>query len=138
MKKKTAIIVNPISGMGRQKKIETLLKDNLNQDLFDYTVRYTERIHHGTDLAREAVDQGYDCVVAVGGDGSVNDVAQGIKEKGHASGMPQQPQRGVKAAKSVRPLTFGGSMPPKAVCKSTSLLHGNFICIEKIPITYYQ
>ena len=85
MKKKTAIIVNPISGMGRQKKIETLLKDNLNQDLFDYTVRYTERIHHGTDLAREAVDQGYDCVVAVGGDGSVNDVAQGIKDSAPAA-----------------------------------------------------
>ena len=87
MKKKTAIIVNPISGMGRQKKIETLLKDNLNQDLFDYTVRYTERIHHGTDLAREAVDQGYDCVVAVGGDGSVNDVAQGIKDSGVTMGI---------------------------------------------------
>ena len=87
MKKKTAIIVNPISGMGRQKKIETLLKDNLNQDLFDYTVRYTERIHHGTDLAREAVDQGYDCVVAVGGDGSVNDVAQGIKDSGITMGI---------------------------------------------------
>lgn len=78
MKKKTAIIVNPISGMGRQKKIETLLK-----------------------------------------------------EKRHASGMAWQPQRGVKAAKSVRPLTFGGSMPPKAVCKSTSLLHGNFIALKR-------
>ena len=87
MKKKTAIIVNPISGMGRQKKIETLLKDNLNQDLFDYTVRYTEHIHHGTDLAREAVDQGFDCVVAVGGDGSVNDVAQGLKDSGVTMGI---------------------------------------------------
>ena len=87
MKKKTAIIVNPISGIGRQKKIETLLKDNLDHDLFDYTVRYTERIHHGTDLAREAVDQGFDCVVAVGGDGSVNDVAQGLKDTGVTMGI---------------------------------------------------
>lgn len=87
MKKKTTIIVNPISGIGRQKKIETLLKDNLNQDLFDYTVRYTERIHHGTDLAREAVEQGCDCVVAVGGDGSVNDVAQGLKDTGITMGI---------------------------------------------------
>ncbi|MBP3763664.1 MAG: diacylglycerol kinase family lipid kinase [Bacteroidales bacterium] len=79
MKKKTVIIVNPISGIGRQKKIEKILKDNLNQDLFDYTVRYTEHIHHGTTLAREAADQGADCVVAVGGDGSVNDVVQGIR-----------------------------------------------------------
>ena len=80
MKTKTLIIVNPISGVGRQRRIETLLKQNLNQDLFDYTVRYTEHIHHGTEIAREAADKGCHCVVAVGGDGSVNDVVQGIKD----------------------------------------------------------
>lgn len=78
MKTKTLFVVNPVSGVGKQKKIETLLKQNLNHDLFDYQVRYTERIHHGTELAREAAMQGYDCVVAVGGDGSVNDVVQGL------------------------------------------------------------
>ena len=80
MKTKTLIIVNPISGIGRQKKIEQLLKKNLNGDIFDYEVRYTEYRHHGTELARNAADRGYDCVVAVGGDGSVNDVVQGIKD----------------------------------------------------------
>ena len=79
MKTKALFVVNPISGIGKQKRIETLLKQNLNQDIFDYEVRYTERIHHGTELAREAVMQGYDCVVAVGGDGSVNDVVQGLR-----------------------------------------------------------
>ncbi|MCR4659058.1 MAG: diacylglycerol kinase family lipid kinase [Bacteroidales bacterium] len=78
MKMKIRVVVNPISGIGRQKKIETVLKTNLNQDIFDYEVCYTERIHHGTELAREAADKGYDCVVAVGGDGSVNDVVTGI------------------------------------------------------------
>ena len=87
MKTKTVVVVNPISGVGKQKKIETLLKENRNQDLFDYTVRYTEHIHHGTEIAREAVDQGYDCVVAVGGDGSVNDVAQGLKDSGVTMGI---------------------------------------------------
>ena len=80
MKTKTLIVVNPISGIGRQKRIEELLKQNLNLDLFDYQVRYTEHIHHGTELAREAADHGFDCVVAVGGDGSVNDVVNGIKD----------------------------------------------------------
>ena len=80
MKTKALIVVNPISGVGRQKRIETLLKFNLNQDLFDYDVRYTEHIHHGTEIAREAADHGYDCVVACGGDGSVNDVVQGLKD----------------------------------------------------------
>lgn len=79
MKTKTLVIVNPISGVGRQKKIETTLKENLNHDLYDYTVVYTEHIHHGRDLAREAAAEGLDCVVAVGGDGSVNDVVQGLR-----------------------------------------------------------
>ena len=79
MKTKTLVVVNPISGVGRQKRIEIMLKQNLDHDLFDYQVRYTEHIHHGTTLAREAADKGYDCVVACGGDGSVNDVVQGIK-----------------------------------------------------------
>ena len=44
--------------------------------LIDYTIQYTERIHHGRELAQAAVEQGvYDAIVAVGGDGSVNDIA---------------------------------------------------------------
>ncbi|MBQ6069476.1 MAG: hypothetical protein IJK84_08240 [Bacteroidales bacterium] len=78
MKKRMLVIVNPISGVGRQKRIERLLRDNLDQDLYDYTVEYTEHIHHGTELARDAAMKGCDIVVAVGGDGSVNDVIAGI------------------------------------------------------------
>ena len=87
MKTKTIIVVNPISGVGRQKKIETLLKQNLNHDLFDYDVVYTEYIHHGTELARQAADKGYDCVVACGGDGSVNDVANGLRDSNTRMGI---------------------------------------------------
>ena len=78
MKKRMLVIVNPISGVGRQKKIERILDENLNKDLFDHTVRYTEHIHHGTELAREGAMQGFDVITAVGGDGSVNDVISGM------------------------------------------------------------
>lgn len=78
MKKRLLAIVNPVSGVGRQKKIESLLDQNLNHDLYDHEVRYTEHIHHGTLLARQGADQGFDVIVAVGGDGSVNDVITGI------------------------------------------------------------
>lgn len=78
MKKRMLLIVNPISGVGRQKKIERLLRSNLDQDLYDYEVRYTEYIHHGAELAREGAHEGFDVIVAVGGDGSINDVIRGI------------------------------------------------------------
>ena len=81
------VIVNPISGIGRQKNIESLLKSRLNHDIYDYEVRYTERIHHGTELARQAADEGFDVVVACGGDGSVNDVIAGLKDSPAALGI---------------------------------------------------
>ena len=87
MKKTLLAIVNPISGIGKQKKIEKVLKENLNQDLFDYSVAYTEHIHHGTEIARDAAMKGYDVIVAVGGDGSVNDVISGLKDSETALGI---------------------------------------------------
>jgi len=88
MKRNLLFIVNPISGIGKQKKIEELLETNIDKTLIDYTVRYTERIHHGKDLAREAVEQGcFDAIVAVGGDGSVNDVVSGLVGSNMALGI---------------------------------------------------
>ncbi len=79
MKKNLLFIVNPVSGIGKQKKIEKLLQQHIDHEKIDYSVRYTERIHHGTELASNAVEEGcFDAIVAVGGDGSVNDVVSGI------------------------------------------------------------
>ena len=79
MKKKLLFIINPISGIGKQKKIESLLEKKLDLSLFDYEIAYTERVHHGTKIAEQAIESGeYDAIVAVGGDGSVNDVVTGF------------------------------------------------------------
>lgn len=71
-------IVNPISGIGKQKKIEQVVDANLDHSLFEYEVVYTEYIHHGKELALQARQGDYDAIVAVGGDGSVNDVVSGL------------------------------------------------------------
>ena len=73
-------IVNPISGIGKQKKIEQLIDANLDHELFEHTVVYTEHAHHGIELAQQAAESGaFDALVAVGGDGSVNDVVSGTR-----------------------------------------------------------
>lgn len=77
-KNKICFIVNPFSGMGKQKKIEKLIKQNLDQNQFDYEVVYTKAPKHATTLSAEAIQNGADIIVAVGGDGSVNEVAQGM------------------------------------------------------------
>ena len=77
-KEKVTFIVNPISGTGKQKKIEKEIRQNLDRKKFDYEILYTKRPHHATELSKEAAKNGSSIIVAVGGDGSVNEVAQGI------------------------------------------------------------
>ncbi len=50
----------------------------LNKDLFDVRISFTERVEHAFLLAKAAVKDQYDIVVAVGGDGTVNEVAKGV------------------------------------------------------------
>lgn len=73
--KKILFIVNPLSG-GKDKK--TILKDidaAIDRQRFAPSFVYTERPGHATSLARDA---DADIVVAVGGDGTVSEVAQGL------------------------------------------------------------
>jgi YegS/Rv2252/BmrU family lipid kinase len=71
-------IVNPISGIGKQKKIEKLISQNIDTEKFDVSIKYTEYAGHASVLAKEAVGN-YDIVTAVGGDGSVNEIAKELQ-----------------------------------------------------------
>jgi YegS/Rv2252/BmrU family lipid kinase len=77
-KKKICFIVNPISGIGRQKVIEKLIDEHLDRTLFDYEIVYTKAAKHATELAKQAAQNNFHIVVAVGGDGSVNETAKGL------------------------------------------------------------
>ena len=75
MKKKSLLfIINPISGVGKQKTIETLADQFLNKSLYDFSFEYTNAPKHATEISRKAAEKKVDFVVAVGGDGSVNEV----------------------------------------------------------------
>ncbi|MCK6649852.1 MAG: YegS/Rv2252/BmrU family lipid kinase, partial [Bacteroidia bacterium] len=77
-KKKICFIVNPVSGIGRQKVIEKLIDQLLDRTLFEYEIQYTKAAKHATELAKDAALRNFDIVVAVGGDGSVNETAKGL------------------------------------------------------------
>ncbi|MEI6455362.1 MAG: diacylglycerol kinase family protein, partial [bacterium] len=76
--KKILFIVNPISGDGRQEKTVSLIKKNLDISRYSYEIIITEMAGHATELSKQAAAAGTDIVVAVGGDGTVNEVAQGL------------------------------------------------------------
>jgi diacylglycerol kinase (ATP) len=77
-KKHLVFIINPKSGVERQKEIKQGIDECLDLERFSYEILHTEFAKHGTELAREAARNGAYAVVAVGGDGSVNDVVQGL------------------------------------------------------------
>lgn len=77
-KKKICFIINPISGVGRQKVIEKLIDEHLDRSLFEYEINYTKAAQHASELAKNAALRNIDIVAAVGGDGSVNETAKGL------------------------------------------------------------
>jgi len=74
---KILFIINPVSGVGKQKIMEELIPQELDSQLYSFDIQYTERAKHAIELSRSAVGK-YDVVVAVGGDGSVNEIAQAL------------------------------------------------------------
>lgn len=85
-KKNILFIVNPISGTGKQKQLDKLLANNLDKDLFDYSIVFTECGGHATELAEKGTKEN-DVIVAVGGDGTVNEVARGLVNSNRIMGI---------------------------------------------------
>ena len=72
---KITFIVNPISGTSDKRHIIDLIPKYLDSSRFRWTIRYTEHKGHAAQFVGEAIEEGMDVVVAVGGDGTVNEVA---------------------------------------------------------------
>lgn len=87
MKKKIVFIMNPISGTSSKAGIPNLIDSTIDKNLFDYEIKMTERAGHASQLAAEAKDNHVDVVVAVGGDGTVNEVARSIVHSNTALGI---------------------------------------------------
>lgn len=71
-------IINPISGIGKQKKLEQLLPHHLDCDKFSFDIAYTQHAGHAYDLAKEAVNASIPIIAIVGGDGSINEAGRAL------------------------------------------------------------
>ena len=79
MKKlKICFIHNPISGVRKLKGLEDLIRQNLDPDRFEYEIKGTSSPKDAMRLASAAVKDHFDIVVAVGGDGTINEIIQGM------------------------------------------------------------
>ncbi len=83
--KKVLYIINPISGIGKQKILEKLLAKYSAKNI-DYTIKYTKYAKHAIELTTQNSNN-FDAIIVVGGDGSVNEVGQSLINSNTAFGI---------------------------------------------------
>lgn len=76
-------IINPISGKGKQKGIEKHIAKYFN----DYQIEYTNNTGDATRISRDAVNKNFNKVIAVGGDGTVNECIKSLINTNVALGV---------------------------------------------------
>ena len=79
---KILFIINPIAGGGRAKRSVSIIDKFMKNLGIDYDIVLTEKPKDAIILSKKGLDKGYNKIVAVGGDGTVNEVALGILEFG--------------------------------------------------------
>ena len=114
--KKALAIINPISGTGSKKSLPELLGRAYSDLPYELFLTYTKESGHGYELARRAASEGYDHVIAVGGDGTVNEVARalrytdtalGILPKGSGNGLARAVGLSMSADGAIKALVSG-------------------------------
>ncbi len=75
IKKRILFIVNPISGSRRRRNHVELINDYVDKNKYDINIALTKYAGHAVEISRQAVKDKYDVIVAVGGDGTINEVA---------------------------------------------------------------
>ena len=80
--KNIAFIINPISGsketQNAKRKLPKLIMQTLDAEQWLPNISFTEYAGHASEMAFQYARMGFDAVVAVGGDGTVNEVARGL------------------------------------------------------------
>lgn len=87
MKLKVLFIINPKSGVSKKESLPEIIDNCIDKKLFNYQIVNTEYAGHATKLAQQAVKDNFTIVVAVGGDGTVNEVGKALINTNTAMGI---------------------------------------------------
>ncbi len=81
------LILNPIAGRGRGARTKELLLAALRDSGVDFDASFTGQHGAGRLLAKQAVSEGFEIIIAAGGDGTVNEVVNGLAGSGARLGV---------------------------------------------------
>ena len=116
--------MNPISGTSDKKDIPYLIEELLDKEQFDYSTRETEYAGHAYEIAKESKEQGIDIVVAVGGDGTVNEVGRALVHSNTALGIIPTGSGNGLARHLLIPMKIKGAIQVLNDCEITDLDYG--------------
>ena len=85
--KKLIFIVNPISGTQSKELILNLLDEKIDKEKYIWDVVYTKRAGHAIEIAAQAAEMKTDVVVAIGGDGTINEIGRSLVHTETALGI---------------------------------------------------
>ncbi len=109
-KKNIAFIVNPISGTANKDVMPQLINRHIDAERYDTEILFTEYAGHASELAALCAGKGCDIVVAVGGDGTVNEVARALTETTSALGIVPCGSGNGLARHLMLPMNLGGAL----------------------------
>ena len=69
-------IINPISGVGSKRKIPKMIQEMCQEKGYALTISFTQYPGHASELTHQAIEEGVNIIIAVGGDGTVNEIAR--------------------------------------------------------------
>jgi YegS/Rv2252/BmrU family lipid kinase len=77
-RKQWVFIVNPVAGNGFAKTIIPRLEEMIKKNSIDAEIVYTERAGHAAELSAQYLKKGFSYFIAIGGDGTVNEVSRSL------------------------------------------------------------
>ncbi len=77
---KTQVIINPESNQGRTKKRWNHIREILKSFIKEFKYEFTEKPLQASEISRAAIKEGTELIVGVGGDGTMNEIANGFFE----------------------------------------------------------
>ncbi|MEG0010573.1 MAG: diacylglycerol kinase family lipid kinase [Muribaculaceae bacterium] len=86
-RRKILAIINPISGTTNKEYMPQTITDTIDTSIYQLKIRFSQRPGHATDLTKRAIDEGYYAVLAIGGDGTVNEIASALRDSNTALGI---------------------------------------------------
>lgn len=104
---KTQVIVNPESNKGKTRKRWKVIKEAIRTCIQEFTYEFTEKPLQAIEITRSAINSGNELIIGVGGDGTMNEIANGFYE----------------AEKIINPATSLGIVPSGTGCDFTKSLN---------------